>query len=89
MRNASDQASIQAEHQSDSLHAIASPGAPLEDDLVLLRGVEVARVLGVSRSKVYQMMSDGTLPVLRIGRAVRVPKRALAKWVDHNTTSAT
>lgn len=57
----------------------------VDEELVLLRGAEVARVLSVSRSMAYQMMSDGTLPVLRIGRAVRVPRRALAEWVAVNT----
>ena len=66
----------------------AGPGCGCFDGLVLLRGIEVARILGVSRSKAYEMMADGTLPVIRIGRAVRVPKRALAKWVEDNTETA-
>jgi excisionase family DNA binding protein len=37
------------------------------EEPVLLRATEVARLLWLSRSKVYQMMSDGTLPVIRIG----------------------
>jgi excisionase family DNA binding protein len=58
------------------------------DDVVLLRAVQVARLLGLSRSQTYAMMADGRLPVLRIGRAVRVPKRALANWVRNKTESA-
>jgi excisionase family DNA binding protein len=69
----------------ESEAAPAGEASPTDDDLVLLRGAEVARVLSVSRSRAYQMMSDGTLPVLRMGRAVRVPKRALTKWVEANT----
>lgn len=55
------------------------------DSVVLLRAVEVARLLGLSRSQIYQMMAGGQLPVVRIGRAVRVPKRALAEWIRTNT----
>ena len=57
------------------------------DSVVLLRAVEVARLLGLSRSQIYQMMAGGQLPVVRIGRAVRVPKRALAEWIRTNTVS--
>ena len=57
----------------------------IADSVVLLRAVEVARLLGLSRSQIYQMMAGGQLPVVRIGRAVRVPKRALAEWIRTNT----
>ena len=66
----------------------AEQAAPLRSDVdsvVLLRAVEVARLLGISRSQVYAMMASGQLPVIRIGRAIRVPKRALADWVTSNT----
>jgi excisionase family DNA binding protein len=76
-------------------HAYAPDASLLEreeldigtDDIVLLRAVEVSRLLGLSRSQVYQMMADGRLPVIRIGRAIRVPKRALSEWIRANTTS--
>jgi predicted DNA-binding transcriptional regulator AlpA len=40
---------------------------------------EVARILGVSRNSAYVAARDGTLPVpvLRIGRRMVVPRRAL------------
>ena len=53
-----------------------------------MRAEEVAHVLGLSRSKIYQMMSEHALPVVRVGRAVRVPKAALREWVVHHTTEA-
>ena len=58
------------------------------NEVLLMRADEVARTLGLSRSKIYQMMSDGALPVVRVGRAVRVPKAALRDWVAHHTTEA-
>lgn len=63
------------------------PGCETED-VVLLRAVEVARLTGLSRSQIYAMMATGRLPVIRIGRAVRVPKRALAEWIKRKTESA-
>lgn len=55
---------------------------------LLLRAVEVARLLGLSRSNVYALMSTGTLPVVRIGRAIRVPRPALLEWIEKNTRRA-
>ena len=57
------------------------------DSVVLLRATEVARLLGVSRSQAYYMMAVGELPIVRIGRAVRVPKLGLAEWIARKTVS--
>jgi excisionase family DNA binding protein len=61
---------------------------PPSDEALLMRAEEVARTLGLSRSKIYQMMSGGALPTVRVGRAVRVPKAALRDWVAHHTNEA-
>jgi excisionase family DNA binding protein len=45
-------------------------------DQLLMRAEEVARALGLGRSKVYEMMQSGELPVVRIGRSVRVSRAA-------------
>ena len=52
-------------------------------DQLLLRAEEVRQALGLSRSKIYEMMASGELPVVRIGRSVRVPADALREWVAH------
>ena len=44
--------------------------------------------MGISRSQAYAMMATGGLPVVRIGRSVRVPKHALAEWIKKKTESA-
>jgi len=54
---------------------------------LLMRAEEVARVLGLGRSKVYELMQSGALPVVRIGRSVRVARVALEEWVRTNTSS--
>jgi len=48
---------------------------------LLLRGGEVAKVLGVSRAMAYRLMQRGELPVVRIGSCVRVPAEALKAWI--------
>ena len=56
-----------------------------DDGALLLRVEEVAQLLGLSRSKVYEMTASGELPVMKIGTAVRVPKKALEERVERNT----
>ena len=49
---------------------------------LLLRVPEVAKALGLGRTKVYELIAAGGLPVIRLGRAVRVSVTALQKWVE-------
>jgi excisionase family DNA binding protein len=51
---------------------------------LLLRVPEVAEALGLGRTKVYELIATGELPVIRLGRAVRVSVVALQKWVEEH-----
>jgi len=51
-------------------------------DKLLLRPLEVAEALGIGRSKVYELLAAGALPVIRVGRSVRVPSVAVTRWVE-------
>ena len=42
----------------------------------------LAKLLGVSKSWVYQQVEAGKLPVVRIGALVRFDKRAIERWLD-------
>jgi len=59
-----------------------------ETRLVLLRAPQVAEMLGVSRSKIYTLLAQQKLPVVKIGRSVRVPRDALAAWIEKRTLGA-
>jgi excisionase family DNA binding protein len=72
-------------NENDLAHFERGDVGTASDSVVLLRAIEVARLLGLSRSQIYLMMADRRLPSVRIGRAVRVPKRALAEWIRLNT----
>lgn len=56
----------------------------------LLRGAEVAELIGCSHATAYRLMQGGTIPVVRIpdGKAVRVPRQALLEWIKINTHTA-
>ena len=55
---------------------------------LLLKAGEVAKLLGLGRSKVFAMLAVGELPVIRIGRSVRVPHAALEGWIAERTQRA-
>ncbi|MBA2669255.1 MAG: helix-turn-helix domain-containing protein [Gemmatimonadetes bacterium] len=50
-------------------------------DKLLLRPVEAAEVIGIGRSKVYELLASGELPSIRIGGCIRVPVEALREWI--------
>ena len=58
--------------------------SPHEPDR-LLNVKQLQAALCMSRAKVYRMMQDGTLPTVRVGGSVRVPRRALFQWIEDNT----
>jgi len=58
--------------------------APASDESLLLRPVEAARLLGIGRSKLFEMLARQELPVIRLGRCVRIPRRELGLWINQN-----
>lgn len=54
---------------------------------LLLKPMDVAHVLGISKSKVYELLSTGELPSIRIGKSIRVSTEDLRKWVASRTQS--
>ena len=59
-----------------------------EMEPLLLRAGDVARLLGLGRSKVFAMLASGELPTVRFGRSVRVPRMALERWIEERTQQA-
>lgn len=51
---------------------------------LLLRPAEAAEILGVSRSKLYELIAQGKIPSVRLdeGRLIRVPLAALKILVE-------
>ena len=58
-------------------------------DRKLLRPEELCEVLGLGRSTVYQLLRTQQLPCVRVGRAVRVPVRALDQWIAQQASAQT
>ena len=51
---------------------------------VLLNSEQVANILGISKQFAYQLMRRGELPVVRMGRAVRVRPIDLTNFINSN-----
>ena len=52
------------------------------------RPSEAAEALGLGRSKIYQLIANGALPSVRIGKSIRVPVEALRRWADSQVKAA-
>jgi excisionase family DNA binding protein len=57
------------------------PLAPVGSIAWLLRPEEVAQILSISRSKVYDLVNRGDLPGVKIDTATRIPLTALEDFV--------
>jgi excisionase family DNA binding protein len=55
--------------------------AETTNERLLLTVEEAARRLGIGRTLAWQLVRDGQLPSVRLGRLVRVPARALEDWL--------
>lgn len=62
--------------------------SPTSIERLLLRPDEVATALGISRSKVYELLGSGELPSLRIGNSIRVSTLALRRWITRREMNA-
>jgi excisionase family DNA binding protein len=47
-----------------------------------LKVPEVAKMLQIARSRAYELVGEGEIPSVRIGRSVRVNRRELEKWLE-------
>lgn len=47
-----------------------------------LKVPEVARVLRIARSRAYELVADGEIPAVKIGRSVRVSRKELERWIE-------
>jgi excisionase family DNA binding protein len=47
-----------------------------------LKVPEVARIIRVARSRAYELVAEGEIPSIRIGRSVRVSRKELDRWLE-------
>ena len=56
------------------------------DELPLLLNVkQLADLLGISESSVYELIQEKDFPSLRIGKRIVIPKEELREWISART----
>ncbi len=50
---------------------------------VMLTVQQLGRALQLLRARSYQLVRRPGFPVVRFGRAIRIPRDALVRWLDH------
>ena len=55
---------------------------------LLLNTTQLADLLGVSHSSVYELIQEPSFPSLRIGKRIVIPKEELRQWISDNTKGA-
>ena len=48
---------------------------------LLLKPSEVAEILGIGRSLIYELIARREIPSVRLGRCLRVPTEWLQRWL--------
>jgi excisionase family DNA binding protein len=48
---------------------------------LLLKPAEVAKILGIGRSLIYELIAQRKIPSIRLGRCIRVPSESLERWI--------
>ena len=55
---------------------------------LLVNVPEAQEMLGVGRTRLYELVSSGAIPVVMWGRSIRIPVKALKEWVEANQKDA-
>lgn len=53
----------------------------------LLKLADVAKILDVSEARAYAMAREGIIPVVRMGKQIRVDPEALRTWIQNGGQS--
>lgn len=58
-----------------------------QEQPVLLRANQVAQILALGRSKVFELLATQQIPSISIGRSRRVLREDLMAWIEKQRTS--
>jgi excisionase family DNA binding protein len=52
------------------------------EERITYRPLEAAKMLGIGKSKVYELMARKELPSIRLGGSLLIPVHALRQWIE-------
>jgi len=61
----------------------------MEEERLTLTVEETAKLLGIGRQLAYERVKTGEIPVVKIGRRLLVPRRALEKLLEQGQAVTT
>lgn len=71
----------QAVNNTDNFNPLTVPNSRL-----LLKVSEAARMVGLTKSRAYDLVSKGVIPSVRLSPStLRIPVKALEAWIAANT----
>lgn len=44
--------------------------------------IETAEYIGIGRNKIYQLINEGIIPSVKIGRQFRLPIKSIDQWLE-------
>jgi excisionase family DNA binding protein len=50
---------------------------------------QVQEILGIGSTKAYELVATGEIPSVRIGRAIRVSRQELERWLEEQRYPST
>jgi excisionase family DNA binding protein len=59
------------------------------EQALLLTIPEAAAMLRIGRATLYNLISDGEIPVVKVGRSARIRREALNEWVEQKSRNHT
>lgn len=54
----------------------------MDTEKLTLSVSEAAKLTGIGRDCLYRLTRRDDFPVLRLGRSIRIPRRALEQWIE-------
>jgi excisionase family DNA binding protein len=50
---------------------------------------EVQEILGIGKTKAYELVATGEIPAVRIGRSIRINRQELERWLEEQRYPST
>ena len=70
------------QHKIQGGNCLKSTYTNIEELPLSLKAEEAAKVLRISKSKVYELAQSESFPVIRIGKRVVIPRDKLIQWMN-------
>jgi excisionase family DNA binding protein len=57
-------------------------------DRIMIKPSEAATLLGIGRTKIYELIRANEIPYRRVGKSIRLPLARLKAWAEANEIEA-